>query len=463
MPHLNGLESSLRLSQNIWAVPVTRLIGKRYTIIMSLVVFFVANIWTAKATSFGSIMGSRIVGGMFGGVIEALGPPIVEELFDRHELGRAMQIYVLGLGLGSVLGPISAGFITTDTGNWRNFFWLSVGLIGLNLLISIFMMPETSYPFTSNDRLGISEAGSTSSISQGRDGKGNMEDFREEAQEVSPPLSEQYQPTWWEVYMKNTWFLHHPHVHHPKSWVRLTLDPFRLLLVPGVLGLSLLFGTHIAWAVTTSVNVADHLGAPPYLWPSSHLGLMNLAPMTGIVVGAIFGGIGADYIANRAVRRAIKNGTHDEFVDENGNRVEVRGEPEARLPIILFAGIISPLGIVLTGYGMSHGPHWIAIAIPEGMGAFGITAACNVYLTYSIDSYKPYAAQLSVTVNVFKNCLGFAASYASVAWDTRVGHQPMFGTMSGIMWFVYLLIVPIYFYGKRIRNWTYNWLAPPHE
>jgi MFS family permease len=274
-------EYLLRLKQNLWAVPATRLIGKRYTIIGSLLLFTVANIWTAVAGTYGSVMASRIVGGMFGGVIESLGPPMVEELFDRHELGRAMQIYVMGLGLGSVLGPIMAGFITNNTGNWRNFFWLTGGLVALNFVMSIFMLPETSYPPTSGERPAASAAGSTSSIAQ-RYGKGNVEEGGQEIEEVTFPVTDQNQPTWMEVWMKNSFFLSHPHVHHPKSWLLLILDPFRLLLVPAVAGVCLLFGTHIAWAVTVSVNVADHYGGPPFFWPTSHLGLINLAARKAI-------------------------------------------------------------------------------------------------------------------------------------------------------------------------------------
>jgi predicted MFS family arabinose efflux permease len=70
--------------------PLCAYIGKRYTIIISMAVFLAANIWTAKADGYNSFIATRIVGGLGGGIIEALVSLIVSELFPEHQLGRAM-------------------------------------------------------------------------------------------------------------------------------------------------------------------------------------------------------------------------------------------------------------------------------------------------------------------------------------------------------------------------------------
>jgi predicted MFS family arabinose efflux permease len=433
-------------------VPVSRLIGKRYTVIVSLAVFLACNIWSAVENDYHGLLASRVVGGLFGGVIESLGPPIIEELFERRELGTAMMVYVGSLAGGSSLGPLMAGYITSDAGDWRWFLWASSIMVAINLIGAIIMLPESAY----------SLAADTRPASLGNNKSSAKTSHNEEAKS-SPALSETSQteePTWTQVYMRNSFFLRHPHIHRPKNWFALIFDPFRLVLVPSVLACSVVFGMHIAWAVVTSITVADYYGGPPNFWASSSLGLLQLAPTTGLFIGAFLGGPGADLLQKLAASRAIKRGTPSELRDEDGNIVEVFGEPEARLPITLLPALISPLGIYLTGYFMQRKSHWISVASAMAMGAAGITAACNVYLTYCVDSYKPYAAQLSVTINVFKNCLGFGVSYAGVPWENRVGYENLYGTMAGMLFFSYLLTVPNYLYGKKIRAWTYTWLKP---
>jgi MFS family permease len=82
-----------------------------------MAVFLAANIWAAKADSYNSLIATRIVGGLGGGIIEALGPLIVSELFPEHQLGRAMVTYIGFLAVGSGLGPISSGLIGAHLGS----------------------------------------------------------------------------------------------------------------------------------------------------------------------------------------------------------------------------------------------------------------------------------------------------------------------------------------------------------
>jgi predicted MFS family arabinose efflux permease len=48
---------------NIFWVPVAIKFGKRYTLLASLILLCVSQIWGATSTSFGSLLGSRFVAG----------------------------------------------------------------------------------------------------------------------------------------------------------------------------------------------------------------------------------------------------------------------------------------------------------------------------------------------------------------------------------------------------------------
>ena len=388
-----------------------------------MVIFLVANIWSAVATSFSSLIASRLVAGLGGGIIESLGPPIVEELFDIHELGRAMVVYTGFLAAGSMLGPLFSGFIASGTGSWRWYIWFLVIATACNLVTSVLLLPETSYP------VELRHDNIVESVTEDK-----VEDATKYGDYTRP------NPTWTEVWRKNSFFLRHPYVKHPHSWLKLIFDPFVLLAAPGVLVLVILFGLSIALSVVQAITVSAHFGSPPLLWKPWSIGLLNVAPLVALCIGTLFGGVGADYLTNRARR--------------------LRGEanPEARLPIMIFAGIISPVGFIIIGVGLQNNLHWISVAIGIGMSAFGITAGANVLLTYCVDVYAKYAAQISVTVNVFKNVLGFGLSYSTVVWYESSGPLRMDATMAGLVWFAYILVIPLYFYGKRLRLWSHGWL-----
>ncbi|GAM38203.1 MFS transporter [Talaromyces pinophilus] len=130
---------------NLWAVPIVEYLGKRYTILISMTVFLIANIWAATSQTYSSLLGTRFLGGISGGVIEALGPIIVSECFLEKQLASAMVVYVGFLAAGSAIGPIVAGGIASGLHNWRWFFIISSIAIGVNLVTSILMLPSTEY------------------------------------------------------------------------------------------------------------------------------------------------------------------------------------------------------------------------------------------------------------------------------------------------------------------------------
>lgn len=67
---------------NLLWTPTSIFLGKRPTIIAALFVFLAGTIWSIKATSFNSLLASRVIGGFAGGSIDSLGPAIVSGKFN---------------------------------------------------------------------------------------------------------------------------------------------------------------------------------------------------------------------------------------------------------------------------------------------------------------------------------------------------------------------------------------------
>jgi hypothetical protein len=56
-----------------------------------------------------------------------------------------------------------------------------------------------------------------------------------------------------------------------------------------------------------------------------------------------------------------------------------------------------------------------------------------------------------------KQIFGFAFGYAAIPWVTRSGYKAAFGVMAGTQVFLLLLAVPLWYYGKQIRQKSATW------
>ncbi|PVH68841.1 putative MFS transporter [Cadophora sp. DSE1049] len=415
---------------NLLALPTVEYLGKRYTILTSMVIFLGANIWAGKAQSYNSLLGSRFVAGLANGSIEALGPLIVSECFHEHQLARAMVVYVGFLAAGSAVGPIVAGGIASGLNNWRWFFYVSAIAIVVNLISAILMLPETTH--TPND---YSPNGLSPTPEREKDGSSHDEDTTERGITISSSAQEnQSLKSLWLKRSFTTRFLHGKKKENP---VKLFLQPFPMFLAPPVLITTIVFGLTIGWTVLTSIVVSNVYVAAPYLWKSWQIGLINFGPLVGLSIGLPLGGLTADMLSKAALKRS--HGEHD---------------PRSRLPALVLGGLISPSGCLVIGYTLERDLHWIGAAVGWGMVAFGLTASANVLLAYTVDCFRMRAGHVGVLVNVAKNALGFGVSFASMNWYYSTGPATQFGTMAGLLWAGYLCVIPLYIYSHSLVRFS---------
>jgi MFS family permease len=111
-------------------VPAALFIGKRPVFIFASFVLFASTIWAAKATSFHSLVGARVVSAIAATAGEALTAAISADIFFLHERGWWMGFYLIFLCGGISLGGLVSGFIINALG-WRWHFWVNDSLIAL--------------------------------------------------------------------------------------------------------------------------------------------------------------------------------------------------------------------------------------------------------------------------------------------------------------------------------------------
>lgn len=76
--------------------------------------------------------------------------------------------------------------------------------------------------------------------------------------------------------------------------------------------------------------------------------------------------------------------------------------------------------------------------------------------TYAVDSYKPVAGSIFVSITVNKNLWGYGFSEFITSWTEKSGYvTPIMVNMClATLWC--LCAIPFYFFGKRFRGWTAN-------
>ncbi|KAL2204707.1 MFS general substrate transporter [Sarocladium strictum] len=414
---------------NIFALPAIALIGKRFTILTSLVLFLAACIWSGEATSYNSLLASRIVGGLCGGLIEALGPGIVLDVFPEHQLARAMVVYVGLLAAGSSVGPIIAGAVAEHLQSWRWFHRIVSIITGVILLSSILMLPETTAPTRKPTETPQTETGVDGSDASEKRASREVENILHE-NDGGPHVEDKR--TFFEQWMAKS-FSPAPIKLDWKLALRCLYQPYELIVLPQVLATTLLFGLTIGWTVLVSVIVAPIYSAPPLLWTPLKVGFLNFGPLTGLIIGIPLGGALADMLYNRAVRRTA--GTPD---------------PRVRLPATLIGAIASPVGCLVLGFSLRHPADWAPVTVGWALLSLGLTSSANIMLTYAVDTLPSRASHIGMLVNLSKNCLAFGVSYTSVSWMETMGSVGQFGTMAGLLWFAYLLIIPVWIWSPRI-------------
>lgn len=446
------------------ALPMMTLIGKRYTVLFSLLLFLGACLWSGEATSFASLRASRLLGGLAGGLIEALGPHFVVETFPEHQLARAMVIYVGLLAAGSAVGPIVAGAVGYYLNSWRWFMRVVSIAIFCTLLTSLAMLPETTHdaPLVgldgflddgdrADDELAKYEARAATQVeaaandaqieaAPAANGTSGSTTDTTTATAAGRPAVEEI--SHWEEYMQRSWSLKYV---RPDLWrqaLRAFYEPLMLLMAPQVVVTVVVFGLTVGWTVIMSIVTASIYAQPPVLYNSLKVGLLSVGPLIGLLIGLPIGGPFADWLSNRSLRR--HGGQH---------------RPGSRLPAAIFGGLVSPAGCVVFGYGLRDpAANWAQVCVGWAMLSVGLTDSSNVLLTYSVDCLPTRAGHIGVLINVAKNLLGFGVSYASISWYESEGPVKQFGTMAGVLFAAYLFVIPIAIFSKQVIRKT-AWLG----
>jgi hypothetical protein len=204
---------------------------------------------------------------------------------------------------------------------------------------------------------------------------------------------------------RSQWLLFQKNAHPFKSILMDLWIPWRMMAFPITHFAAFVVSWSCSSFLTLNLTQAQAFAVPPYNLSSQSIGFMNFAILVGALIGLATAGPLSDWVSMRATR---KNG---------GIR-----EPEMRLPAMIPYVIIMYLGNIIVSVGYEQHWKWEIIVI-LGFTCAGIQVAAlpAIVSTYAVDSYKPVAGSLFVSITVNKNLWGYGFSKFITPWSQKDG------------------------------------------
>ncbi|KAF2689817.1 MFS general substrate transporter [Lentithecium fluviatile CBS 122367] len=447
----------LGFSNFIW-VPISTSFGRRPVYLASQLINFGTSIWRAKATSYNSFMGACVVNGIGAGPAETIMPAVIADIFFLHDRGKWNTLYWV-VYMGSLMvGPIVSGSMAEAVG-WRSFWWLNTALLGTSFLMVVGLFPETRFNREDVDMAGASlsaevsetekeepttiENTSTSAskpdsadriqqVATASSALPNTEDLTLEETAARDPYLGRGTPGRWQ------WAVFQPNAHPFKSILMDLWIPWKLFAFPIVEFASFVVSWSCSCFLTINLTQSQAFAAPPYNWKPMAIGFQNFAILVGALIGLFTAGPLSDYISARSTRR------------NHGIR-----EPEMRLPAMIPYVVIMFLGNIIVAVGYAQHWPWEAIVL-LGYTFAGIQVAAlpAISSTYAVDSYKPVAGSLFVSITVNKNVWGYGFSKFITPWAEEKGFVAPIMTNAALTLVFCSFGVVFWWKGKTMRRWT---------
>ncbi|KAJ7432311.1 major facilitator superfamily domain-containing protein [Mycena galericulata] len=376
----------------LFLAPLSEMYG-RYVLNISNIFTIGFNLGCAFAPTTGALLVFRFLAGFSGSAPIACGGGVVSDLFSERDRAAAMAIYSLGPLIGPVVGPIAGGFVTEKIGI-KYVFIIVAGLAGLSSVLGIPILRETYSPILR---------------------------LRKAKKSADPEKAAQQHP----ILLRE----HSSKLHY--LWINLSRPAILLFgsLVCFMLSLYMAFMYGIYYLMFTTFST---LFSEVYGFNTGTGGLTYIGLGVGFLLATVF-----------SARSA--NEVYMHLSKKNGGK----GEPEMRVPALIFGSLFVPIGLFWFGWSAQARIHWIMPIIGSGIFGFG-TSFLPIQL-YLVDSFRFAASALSAA-SVFRSLLGFAFPLFGQQMFAALGNGGGNSLLGGL---AVVLGIPfpiyIYYHGAAIR------------
>ncbi|KAF2821238.1 MFS general substrate transporter [Ophiobolus disseminans] len=401
----NEVEAQLTLSIFVLAYaigplflgPLSEIYGRVIVLQLSNLFYLAWNLGCGFAQTSGQLMAFRFLSGLGGSAPLAIGGGVLSDCFFPEQRGKAISIYSLAPLLGPAIGPIAGGFISQNT-TWRWCFYATTIFTAMVQVFGFFFLQETYAPKLlerKRDRL--------------RKETGNMS-LHTEFDSPDRTLL-----TTLKIAMKR---------------------PFKLLFTQPIVQILACYMAYLYGLMYLMLSTFPLLFSERY-GMSTGVGSLNFISM-GL---GFFLGTQITAPLNDALYRRLKK------------RNSGVGKPEFRIPIMVPASLLVPIGLFWYGWSAQAQVHWIMPDIGACIFCAGVIVGFQCIQTYLVDSYSRYAASAIAAATVLRSLAGFGFPLFAPAMYSALD----FGWGNSLLGFIALgLGVPAPFllwkYGESLRG-----------
>lgn len=404
----------------------SRMFGKRALFIFGAIIFVASDIWAARAKSYNSLLGARLLSGIPQAIFEANGMGCVADLFFVHERGTRVTIFIFAFQSGvSIAVPISTQIMVRYGLKWCfGAFAITEGILAIGF---IFFFPECSWKREHVVVLAHQNEDEILAQTHETSDKAVATEAIEDA--ILAP----------QIYQKGSYIrtlkLFNGWHSQERIWtlayraVVLTFHP--TIFWGAAVSLALSWTAGLAWTIALSMT------APPWNFSPNGVSNMFIAGWIGTLLSSIVGA------------------TLDPIIEWMSKKNKNIFEPEFRLVHLVPGLILFLIGWIGWGWGIHVHMSWYGLAILFAVQYLGCCLLNSACISYIIDAHLTLAVESQVVVFAMKNLYVYGMGYFFVDWYIADGPKHVFGASGGVIAGVTLLAIPYYMFGKRLRAfWT---------
>lgn len=405
--HMNSEESVMAMSVYLLATafgpliigPLSEVYGRAPVLHVTNIWFLIWNIVCGFANSKGVLLAARFFAGFGASAIYALAGGVLGDVWRPEQRGTSLGIYILIPLLGAAIGPIIGGFITKAI-TWPWIFW-STSILQAVMIVLSFLLFEETYAVAI---------------------------LRRRAKHLRKTTGDNRYYTETEKLQGG----------RPTLWVlqRSLRRPVRLLLFHPIVQVQTCLSAFYYGITYLVLSTFSDLWISKYNESISTSGLHYISMCVGEVVGAILGGPLMDMVFRKLKERA--NGTT---------------APEFRIPIMLPAAILTPIGLLMYGWAAQTQVFWLVVDIGAAIQAFGMQVAGQALQAYVIDSYADHTSSASAASQFLRSLTAFGFPLFGPAMYGSLGYG-WGNTLLALLAATVGMPAPVlvWLYGSRLRE-----------
>ncbi|PYH31624.1 MFS transporter [Aspergillus neoniger CBS 115656] len=380
----------------IWA-PVSEVWGRRVSMLPAIFCLAIFDIGTANSRNAPAIFLTRFFAGFFGSAPISNVTAALGDMWSKETRGTAVSIYAIAVNGGPDLGPIIGAAIMANSNlSWRWTAYIHAIWVFATFLMAFFFLPEL-YPLVL---------------------------LKRKAQNLRKSTNDS---RYW-----------HPHEHLHLSVQSIVTKqlarPLRMLCTEPIVTCIAFYAAFVYAVMYLTLEV----------FPIAFEELRGWSP----VVGALpFLALLIGVILSTGVN--IYNQFRYNRISAAANGAPV---PEARLPPMMFGGVVLVLGLFWFAWTATPAYHWILPCLAAFCIGAGFNCIFQQCLNFLIDVYRVYAASSTAAVTFLRSIMAAGLPLAAKPMIRALGIGPAISIIGAVA--AVLLPVPFLFvrYGPALRR-----------